>query len=174
MPNLLSEQKESHVSMCQGLQESLETDPEFFSKVITGDELWVYEYHQKAKQDLSQWTSSSSPFPQKLRQICWNVKSTLVVFSIFARLCICFEKANPKLTVHTDTWHLQENVQCKVESGIYGISTMTMHLLRLLCLSGESLAKIKCQCTSYLLPRFSTMRLPSYLRTRVSIKRKGL
>jgi len=61
-------------------------------------------------------------------------------FSVFAELCICFEKANPKLRVHTDTWHLQENVQCKVESGIYGISTMTMHLLSLLCLSGESLA----------------------------------
>jgi hypothetical protein len=47
------------------------------------------------------------------------VKSTLMSFSVFAGLCICFERANPKLTVHT---------------GIYGISTMTMHLLSLLCL----------------------------------------
>lgn len=52
-------------------------------------------------------------------QVCWNVKSTLMSFSVFAGLCICFERANPKLTVHT---------------GIYGISTMTMHLLSLLCL----------------------------------------
>ena len=123
MPSLLSEaQKENHVNMCQGLQERLETDPEFFSKVITGDEMWVYGYHQKTKQDLSQWRSSSSPCPQKVRQVCWNVKYTLVGFSIFARLCIFFEKANPKLTAHTDTWHLQENVQCKVESGIYIVS----------------------------------------------------
>jgi len=71
MPSLLSEaQKENHVNMCQGLQERLETDPEFFSKVITGDEMWVYGYHQKTKQDLSQWRSSSSPCPQKVRQVC--------------------------------------------------------------------------------------------------------
>ena len=39
MPNLLSEeQKENHVNTCQGLQERLETAPEFFSKIITGDE----------------------------------------------------------------------------------------------------------------------------------------
>jgi len=132
MPSLLTEgQKENRVNTSHGLQERLETDPELFSKMITGHEMWVYGYHQETKQDLSQWTSSSSLCPQKVRQVSYNVKSTLMGFSVFAGLCICFEKANPKLMVHTDTWHLQENVQCKVESGIYGISTMTMLLASL-------------------------------------------
>jgi len=71
MPSLLSEeQKENHVNMCQSLQERLETDPEFFSKVITGDETWAYGHHQETKQYLSQWTSPSSLCPQKVRQVC--------------------------------------------------------------------------------------------------------
>jgi hypothetical protein len=83
MPSLLSEeQKENHVSTCQGLQERLETDPEFFSKMITGDEMWVYGHHQETKQDLSQWTSPSSPCPQTVTSLLKCEEHTHEFFSI--------------------------------------------------------------------------------------------
>ena len=40
---LLSEkQKESHINMCQDIQELLDRDPEFISKILTSDETGLY------------------------------------------------------------------------------------------------------------------------------------
>ncbi|KAJ8952642.1 hypothetical protein NQ318_020957 [Aromia moschata] len=41
---LTDNQKECRVETCRALKQQLETDPDFLSKVITGDESWCYGY----------------------------------------------------------------------------------------------------------------------------------
>jgi len=50
------------------------------SRVITGDESWVYGYDPETKQQSSQWKSPGSPRPKKARQSRSATKSMLVVF----------------------------------------------------------------------------------------------
>jgi hypothetical protein len=63
--SLFSEKKEYCVSTCHDYQERLETNPEFLSRIITGDEMWVQMYHPETKQQSSQWTSPQSLYPNK-------------------------------------------------------------------------------------------------------------
>jgi hypothetical protein len=67
------------------LQEQIQNDPTFFSKVITGYETWVYRYDMETKQQSSQWKSPSSPHPKKVKKVCLNVKSMLIVFFILTQ-----------------------------------------------------------------------------------------
>ena len=47
--NLTTEQKASRKDMCLDLLDHLEREPEFFSRVITGDESWILEYDPETK-----------------------------------------------------------------------------------------------------------------------------
>jgi hypothetical protein len=77
---LSNDQKEHRVAVCRKLKDQARDDPNFISKVITGDESWVYGYDPKTKQQSSQWKSPNSPRPKKARQVRSNVKSMLIVF----------------------------------------------------------------------------------------------
>ena len=50
------------------------------SRVITGDESWVYGYDPETKQQSSQWKSQGSPRPKKARQSRSATKSMLIMF----------------------------------------------------------------------------------------------
>ena len=51
VPRLLTpEQKEHRVAICQELRQRAVDDPSFMSRVITGDESWVYGYDPETKQ----------------------------------------------------------------------------------------------------------------------------
>jgi len=52
----------------------------FLSRVITGDESWVYGYDPETKQQSSQWKSPRSPRPKKARQVKSNLKSMIITF----------------------------------------------------------------------------------------------
>jgi hypothetical protein len=65
------------------LKEQVRNDPDFLSKVITGDESWIYGYDPETKQQSSQWKCPSSPQPKKVRQVKSNVKSMLICFFDF-------------------------------------------------------------------------------------------
>jgi len=81
MPRLLTrEQKEHRVAVCQQLSQCALDDPSFMSRVITGDESWVYGYDTETKQKSSQWKSPGSPRPKKVRQNRIMTKSMLIVF----------------------------------------------------------------------------------------------
>lgn len=61
VPRLLTdEQKTHHVQVCQELLDRSE-DENFLSRIITGDELWVYGFDIKTKVQLSQWIGETSP-----------------------------------------------------------------------------------------------------------------
>ena len=77
VPHLLTQDQENtRLTLCQELKNQNESDPNFLSKVITGDESWCYE----TKQASSQWKTPTSPRPKKARQVRSNVKTMLIVF----------------------------------------------------------------------------------------------
>jgi hypothetical protein len=69
-----------NILVCMELKEQVRNDPDFISKVITGDESWIYGYNPDTKQQSSQWKCPSSPRPKKARQVKSNVKSMLICF----------------------------------------------------------------------------------------------
>jgi len=81
VPRLLTpEQKKHHVAICQELRRHALDDPPFMSRVITGNESWVYGYDPETKQKSSQWYSPGSPRTKRVRQSCTATKSMLIVF----------------------------------------------------------------------------------------------
>jgi len=81
VPRLLTpEQKENHVRICEELHQRALDDPSFMSRVITGDESWVYGYDPESKQQSSQWKSPGSPRLKKARQSHSAIKSMLIMF----------------------------------------------------------------------------------------------
>ena len=47
--NLMTEHKANRRDVCLELLDHLEREPEFFSRVITGDEPWIFEYDPETK-----------------------------------------------------------------------------------------------------------------------------
>ena len=58
---LLPEQKKHHAAVANDLIQTTTKEPGFLKKVITGDELWVYDYDTEMKAQSCQWKSPSSP-----------------------------------------------------------------------------------------------------------------
>jgi hypothetical protein len=58
VPRLLTnDQKQRRVHVCLELQEKANKDSTFISRMIMGDESWIYSYDSETKQQLSQWKS---------------------------------------------------------------------------------------------------------------------
>ena len=51
--------------------------PEFFSRVITGDESWILEYDPETKRQSREWHTANSLRPKKARMSKSKIKSTL-------------------------------------------------------------------------------------------------
>jgi len=81
VPKLLTiEQKQLRLEIAQDMLETVNSDPNFFNTVITGDETWVYGYDPETKFQSSQWKHPTSPRPKKARKVRSNVKVMLTVF----------------------------------------------------------------------------------------------
>jgi len=78
--NLTTEQKASRRDVCLDLLDCLEREPEFFSRVITGDESWILEYKPKAKRQSQEWHTADSPRPKKARISKSKIKSMFFFF----------------------------------------------------------------------------------------------
>ena len=78
MPRLLiSDQEELRAEICQDLYQNVLDDLTFMSRVITGDETWVYGYDPETKQKSSQWKIPTFPRPKKARpRACSTFTST--------------------------------------------------------------------------------------------------
>ena len=80
VPRLLThDQKQFRIEICQDLLQQSHADPTFLSRLITGDETWVYGYDPETKQQSSQWKRPSSPRPRKARQVRSATKSMMIV-----------------------------------------------------------------------------------------------
>ena len=74
--NLMTEQKASRRDGC-------EREPEFFSRVITGEESWISEYDRETKRQSREWHTPNSPCPKRARMRKSKIKSVLVCFFSF-------------------------------------------------------------------------------------------
>lgn len=77
---LTADQKQQRVNVCTELRQLASNDETFLSRVITGDESWVYGYDPETKRQSSQWKSPTSPRPKKARQVKSNLKSMIITF----------------------------------------------------------------------------------------------
>ena len=75
---LLEHQRANHLDVFHEMKDQLKTDPDFLSKIITGDESWCCGYDPETKQQSNQWKSASSPRPKKTRQVKSNVKTMFI------------------------------------------------------------------------------------------------
>ena len=60
---LTTEQKANRRDVCLDLLDRFEGKPEFFSRVITGDESWFLEYDPETKSQSQEWHTANSPRP---------------------------------------------------------------------------------------------------------------
>jgi len=77
---LTADQKQQRVNVCIELRQLASDDETFLSRVITGDESWVYGYDPETKRQSSQWKGPMSPWPKKARQVKNNLKSMIITF----------------------------------------------------------------------------------------------
>ena len=81
VPRLLTaEQKQQRINICKSLKRSLNRDRNLLSKIIAGDETWIFGYDPETKNQSSQWKFPGSPRPMKCRQVKSKIKSMLIVF----------------------------------------------------------------------------------------------
>ena len=78
--NLMAEQKASWRDVCLDLLDRLEREPEFFSRIITGDESWILEYDPQTKRQSQEWHTANSPHPKKVRMSKSKIKLMLICF----------------------------------------------------------------------------------------------
>ena len=77
---LTADQKQQRVNVCTELRQLASDDETFLSRVVIGDESWVYGYDHETKRQSSQWKSPTSPRPKKARQVKSNLKSMIITF----------------------------------------------------------------------------------------------
>jgi hypothetical protein len=99
-------------ALSQWIRQRNSDDATFLSKVITGDESWIYGYDPETKQQSSQWKRPNSPRLKKARQVKSKVKS----FSSFWRQADCSQYVLAGQTVNSAyycdvLWRLRENMQ---------------------------------------------------------------
>jgi len=56
------------------------SDPDFFKKIVTGDETWCFVYDPTTKSQSAAWVGQTFPRPKKLRFQKSRVKTMLVIF----------------------------------------------------------------------------------------------
>ena len=77
---LTKEQKENWRNVCLDVLERIEYDEKFFKNLIIGDETCIFEYHPETKRQSSEWHTSNSPSPKKIKMIKSKIKSILICF----------------------------------------------------------------------------------------------
>lgn len=82
VPRILTEeQTENRLRIASDLLQTSTEDPSFLSKIVTGDETWIFGYDPETKVQSSQWiTPKRSPIPKKARMQKSNIKCMLLLF----------------------------------------------------------------------------------------------
>ena len=151
---LTAEQKEDQAAACQDLIEMADIDPDFFTKIITGNKSWCFAYDPAMKLQLSTWVWEKSLQLQKLWFQKSQVKTMLVTFFSWLSL-------NSTEKWWMDFWKdfsvLGQTRLSQVTSSCCTIPTAQ--------LSSSSFLQRKCLLffTTPLLTRFGTCRLLSVL-----------
>jgi len=78
--SLTPDQKDQRIAACRDLIATADSDPDFFKKIVTGDEMWCFAYDLITKCQFAAWVGETSPRPKKLRFQKSRVKTMLVIF----------------------------------------------------------------------------------------------
>ena len=68
------------MNACRNILETIDEEPEFLGKVITGDEACVFQYDPETKRQSLRWKSPGSPRPKKVRMSKSKIKVMLIAF----------------------------------------------------------------------------------------------
>jgi len=98
--NLTTEQKASRRDVCLDLLDRLEREPEFYSRDITGDELWILGYDPETKRQNREWHTANSPRPKKARMSKSKIKSMIICFVFDSQGIVHKEFVPPEQTVN--------------------------------------------------------------------------
>jgi len=63
--SLTPEQKARRIAACRDLIATADSDPDFFKKIVTGDETWCFAYNPTTKRQSAAWVGESSPRQKK-------------------------------------------------------------------------------------------------------------
>jgi len=86
--SLTPEQKDQRIAACRDLIATADSNPDFFKKVVTGDETWCFAYNLTTKHQSTAWVGETSPRPKKLRFQKSCMKTLLViVYDCPHRIC---------------------------------------------------------------------------------------
>ena len=77
---LTDDQKQNRILISRDLLDRVGSEPDFMERVVTGDEIWVFEYDPETKRQSCEWHSPGSPCPRKARMSKSRIKSMLIVF----------------------------------------------------------------------------------------------
>ena len=78
--SLTPEQKDQRTAACRDLITTADSDPDFFQKIVTGDETWCFAYDPTTKRESTAWAKETSPRPKKLPFQKSLVKKMVVIF----------------------------------------------------------------------------------------------
>jgi hypothetical protein len=89
VPRLLNnELRDQQVQVCTELQDTVRHGPNFLSRLIIGDESWLYNYDPETKQQSLQRKTQSSLRMKKAHNVRSNIKSKLKIYFTLEKLCI--------------------------------------------------------------------------------------
>jgi len=77
---LTPEQKDQRIAACRDMIATADSDPDFFKKIVMGDETWCFAYDPTTKRQSTAWFGEASPRPKKLRFQKSCMKTMLVIF----------------------------------------------------------------------------------------------
>ena len=63
--SLTQEQKDRRIAACRDFIATADSDPDFFKKIVTGDETWCFSYDPTTKRQSAAWVGETSPRPKK-------------------------------------------------------------------------------------------------------------
>ena len=78
--NLTVQQKDNRKDVYTDIIESIEHDPGFLKKVVTGDKSWFFENDPKTKKQSLEWHTANSPKQKKAKMSKSKIKSMLTCF----------------------------------------------------------------------------------------------
>uniref|UniRef100_A0A8C3BF43 Mos1 transposase HTH domain-containing protein n=1 Tax=Cairina moschata TaxID=8855 RepID=A0A8C3BF43_CAIMO len=81
VPRVLSKEKKANQkAICQDLLHHVNEETDFLDNVVTGDEMWVFEYNPESKRQSTERHTPASPRPKKARMSKSKQKSMFICF----------------------------------------------------------------------------------------------
>ena len=78
---LRPDQKVARIQWCKTMRKRFKNGASpLISKIITGDETWIYHYDPESKEQSRQWTPIGEPPPQKLKKSQFSKKQMYAIF----------------------------------------------------------------------------------------------